>query len=147
MSDWKSDLANFFSEKEEKNELNEEKLKDTEAEVAKFYSKVVIPAFQELKVELEKYYREVRISSGLTSASIIVIYKGQKEIDYSIKVRIYPYNAFPYPHTRFRDESGKIYITEGFLRSGSQAYNISQIKKNEIIQHFLVDYKRSMRRS
>jgi hypothetical protein len=148
MSNWKSDLASFFNDKEQEIKMEEEKMTDTKIEVAKFYSAVVVPAFEELKAELEKYQREVRISSSTESASIIVSYKGETEFDYSIKVRIHPGKAFPYPETRFRDPSdGKNYLAEGFLGRGIQNYTTSQIDKDEIIQNFLSDYKSHMHHS
>jgi len=142
MSDWKSDLASIYSEKEENNNNDEGKLKITRAEVAKFYSEIVIPAFEELKIELEKYQREVKIYSGEVYASIIVNHKEETEANYSIRVRIVPGRVFPYPETIFIEPSDyKSYRTDGSLRIGSQEYDISQINKDEIIQDFLSNYK------
>jgi hypothetical protein len=146
MSDWKSDLACLFSEKEENNKSNEEKLKITRAGVAKFYSEVVIPAFEELKNELEKYHRDVKIYTGEVYASIIVGHKDETEANYSIRVRIIPGKAFPFPETIFIELSGgKSYRVECFLRTGSQDYDITQINKDEIIQDFLSNYKMHLR--
>ena len=146
MSDWKSDLASLFSKKEENNKNNEEKLKITRTAVAKFYSKVVIPAFEELQIELEKYQREVKIYSGEVYASIIVGHKGEAEANYSIRVRILPGREFPFPETIFIEpSSGKSYRVEGFLRTGSQDYDITQINKDEIIQDFISNYKTHLR--
>jgi hypothetical protein len=145
MSEWKSDLASLFSEKEE-NKNNEEKLKITRAGVTKFYSEVVIPAFEELKIELEKYHREVKLYTGEVYASIIVGHQGETEANYSIRVRIIPGRAFPFPETIFIEPSdGKSYRVEGFLRTGSQDYDITQINKDEIIQDFLSNYKMHLR--
>jgi hypothetical protein len=145
MSDWKSELANSFNKKDQINKGNEEVLKATQAEIAKFYSEVVIPAFEELKVELKKYQREVKVSSGTDSATIEVKNKLELELIYSIKVRIFPGRSIPYSETHFRDKSkNKSYRAEGKLRYGSQDYDISQIKKDEIIEHFLSHYKRQI---
>jgi len=145
MSDWKSDLANSFKKKGENKKSDEEKLKITKEEVVKFFLQIVIPAFRELKTELEKYGRDVRITNSSESSMIEVHYEGQMEIDYSIKVRIFPGRAIPYPETRFNEKSDmKTYRAEGTLRSGSQDYDISQITKDEIIQKFLTDYKQEI---
>jgi hypothetical protein len=142
MSDWKSELANSFNKKEQINKVNEEKLKATQGEVAKFYSEVVVPAFEELKVELKKYQREVKVSSGLDSATIFANHKRELELGYSIKVKIFPDRVIPYSETRYRDKSKKkSYRAEGALRYGSQDYDISMITKDEIIEHFLSHYK------
>jgi len=146
MSDWKSALESFFQDKQKETQVSEEKLTETKSEVATFFSTVVVPAFEEIKTELEKYQREVRVSSGTDFASILVSYKGETELEYSIKVRISPGYAFPYPETRFRDPTdGKMYRAEGFLRSGAQDYTVAKITKEEIIKHCLSDYKMHMR--
>jgi len=148
MSDWKSDLESFFQDKQKETQVREEKLTHTKSEVATFFSTVVVPAFEEIKTELEKYQREVRVSSGTDFASIVVSYKGEAELGYSIKVRMRAGSAFPYPETRFRDPTdGKMYRGEGFLRSGAQDYTVAQITKEEIIKHCLSDYKSHMPRA
>jgi hypothetical protein len=145
MSDWKSELANSFSKKEQINKVNEEKIKAIQGEVAKYYSEVVVPAFEELKAELEKYQRKVKVSSGIDFATIEVKNKRELELIYSLKVRILPDGAIPYSETRFRDKSkNKSYRAEGKLRYGSKDYDLSQITKDEIIEHFLSHYKRQI---
>jgi hypothetical protein len=148
MSDWKSDLDDFFQKKEVKNKTIEVQLEETKSKVINFFKEVVVHAFEELKTEMEKHQRDVKISSGTDSASIVVYINGEKEFDYSIKVRVHPQRAIPYPETRFRDRTdGKTYRAEGFLRSGSQDYSINDISKDEIIKHFLTDYKNQVSRT
>lgn len=144
MSDWKSDLESFFQDKQKETQVSEKKLTERKSEVATFFSTVVVPAFEEIKTELEKYQREVRVSSGTDFTSIVISYKGETELDYSIKVRIRPGSAFPYPEARFRDPTdGKMYKAEGFLRSGTQDYTVAQITKEEIIKDCLSGYKKA----
>jgi len=90
----------------------------------------------------EKYGRDVRISSGSDSASISVSHCGEVELEYTLKVRVSPNGAFPYPEIRIRNHSdGKSYRSEGFLRSRAQDYKIISITQEEIILHLLADYK------
>jgi len=141
MSDWKSDLEGFFHQKQKKAQVDEDKLKGTKSEVATFFSAVVIPAFEEIKTELEKYQREGTVLGGIDSASIVISHKGYTEFTYSIKV--HPGTSFPYSEIHFRNPSeAKTYRAEGILRTGSQDYTIAHITKEEIIKHFLSDYKR-----
>ena len=140
MSDWKAEMEGFFHEKQKKVQIDEDKLKDTKSEVATFFSVVVIPAFEEIKTELEKYQRKSNVFGGVDSASIVISYKGYTEFTYSIKV--YPSTSFPCSEIHFRKGSGvKTYRAEGILRAGSQDYTVAQITKEEIIRHFLSDYK------
>jgi hypothetical protein len=141
MSDWKSNLVNFISKKEDEKTVEEEKLKIYKAEVSKFYSEVVLPAFEELKGEIEKHQREVKIFRGIDSASINVDYKGETEMDYSITVRIFPTHAVPYYKYRVRDSSdGTDHNSEGDFQSVAQKSEISQITKAEIRIHWLDKY-------
>ncbi len=143
MSDWKSDMEGFFHEKQKKSQVDEDKLKETKSEVAKFFSVVVIPAFEEIKTEMEKYQREGNVFGGIDSASIVISYKGYTEFTYSIKV--YPGTVVPYSEIHFRKPSEvKTYRAEGILRTGLQDYTIAQITKEEIIKQFLSDYKNHM---
>lgn len=143
MSDWKSDMEGFFHEKQKKSQVDEDKLKETKSDVVKFFSAVVIPAFEEIKAELEKYQRESNVFGGTDSASIVISYKGYTEFTYSIKV--YPGTVFPHSEMHFRNPSEvKTYRAEGILRTGLQDYTIAQITKEEIIKQFLSDYKKHM---
>lgn len=142
MADWQGELASFFQDKEQKQIETDLKLSEARVKVADFYRDVVVPAFEDVKSELEKYERDVRISSGPDSASISVSHCGEVELVYTLKVRVSANGAFPYPETRFRNHSdGKHYKSEGFLRSGAQDYTITSITKEEIILHLLADYK------
>lgn len=111
-------------------------------EVKDFYTSKVIPAFEELKTELEKKGREVNLDANKESTSIEVKFEGEEEFHYAIKVRIYPDHAVPYPEIHYTDRnSGRRYSSKGSMRSGTQNYDISDISKEEIIQHFLEKYK------
>ena len=140
MPNWKSDMESFFHEKQSNVQVDEDKLKETQSGVATFFSAVVIPAFEEIKTELEKYQRESNVFGGIDSASIVISYKGYTEFTYSIKV--YPGTLFPFSEIHFRKRSEvKTYRAEGILRVGSQDYTVAQITKEEIIKQFLSDYK------
>jgi len=142
MKDWEKDLSHFFEKRESKKQHNEEKVKQKKSEVESFYSLKVVPAFEELKNELEKHGREVSVYASKEHASIAVKFEGVEEYHYAIKVRIFPNRAFPYPETHFTSKKdGKSYKSEGFIRSGSQDYDIADISKEEIIHNFLEGYK------
>ncbi len=143
MTNWKSDMESFFHKKQKNAQVDEAKLKETKSGVATFFSAVVIPAFEEIKTELEKYQRKSNVFGEIDSASIVISYKGYTEFTYSIKV--YPGTLFPYSEIHFRKPSEvKTYRAEGILMTGSQDYTIAQITKEEIIKQFLSDYKNHM---
>jgi hypothetical protein len=143
MKNWKKILANFFEEQKEERKEKEEKHSHEKLRVEKFYSTIVNPAFEELKSELKKHGREVEVYTERRDfASIIVQFEGEEELDYSIEVMLYPGLAFPRPVVHYTEwASSRRLRVEGLLRKGIQDYDISDITKDEIIGHFLNEYK------
>jgi hypothetical protein len=141
MEDWKKELNNYFKEKEKLEEKNKANEVQSKKDAGDFISSIVVPAFNELKKELEKNGREVNISSHKESAYISVKFSDVEEMDYGIGVRIHPHMAYPFTTTRTRAKTGEIYLSEGVIRSGAQDYTVSDISKEDIIQSFLTNYK------
>ena len=140
MTDWENKLDKFFANKEVKEKETATKLSVTETEVPIFIEQVVMPAFRELRPALERHGREVAVFGG-QEPRIVIKYNGQEEFEYAIHIRVSPGHAVPVPKTRRRDKKdGKLFGAEGYLRSGTQDYSISEITKDEIIEHFLSDY-------
>lgn len=140
---WKKILAKFFEKQKEEKKNKEEKHSHEKLRVQKFYSTIVKPAFEELKSELKKHGREVEVYTERRDfASIIVQFKGEEELDYSIEVMLYPGLAFPRPVIHYTEwASSRRLRVEGLLRTGIQDYDIFDITKDEIIEHFLNEYK------
>jgi len=140
---WKKILANFFEKQKEEKKDKEVKHSHEKLRVEKFYSTIVNPAFEELRSELKKYGREVDVYTERRDfASIIVQFEGEEELDYSIEVMLYPNLAFPRPVIHYTEwASSRRLRVEGLLRTGIQDYDISDITKEEIIEHFLNAYK------
>ena len=139
MEDWKKDLDDLFRTTQEEAQKKKRGKEEDKSEAIKFYESIVIPAFTELKSELERHGRKVKIykESG-EYASISIIHEGNEEYNYALKVR----NLRPIPETEFTDiRIGKRFKSEGSMRSGSQDYIITDISKDEIIRHFLCGYK------
>jgi len=143
MKNWKNILANFFEKQKEEKEEKEVKHSHEKLRVEKFYSTIVNPAFEELKSELKKHGREVDVYTERRDfASIIVQFEGEEELDYSIEVMLYPGLAFPRPVIHYTEwASSRRLRIDGLLRKGIQDYDISDITKEEIIEHFLNEYK------
>jgi hypothetical protein len=143
MKNWKKNLANFFEKQKEEKEEKEKKHSHEKLRVEKFYSTIVNPAFEELKSEFKKYGREVDVYTERRDfASIIVYFESEEELNYSIEVMLYPGLAFPRPVIHYTEwASSRRLRVEGLLRKGIQDYDISDITKEEIIEHFLNEYK------
>ena len=136
MGDWKKDLKAFFEvqriEKKRKQENDESK-----SQIEKFYTSKVRSTFKELKKELERYGREVKIAVGNNFAAIDVSHKGLLELNYQIKVK----DVYPYPEMYYRDKSANGIWAEGTFKLGIQKYTILDISKEVIIENFMREYK------
>ena len=143
MENWKKILATIL--KKQKQDSGEKEIKHSHEKlrIEKFYSKIVNPAFKELKSELKRHGRDVEVYAERPDfASIIVNFEGEEELDYSIEVMISPVRVFPRPAIHYTEwASSRRLRVEGLLRKGRQDYDISDISKEEIIEHFLNEYK------
>ena len=137
MSDWKDDLESFFEEKERQNKAYTEQRQNAELQSASFLSNTVVPAFEEIRAELEKYGREAIISNKNQAVNIQIFYESSLEFDYWIKVDIN--NLRPHPEIQLTIDEQKVSL-EGTLRVGVESFTIEDISKEEIIGSFLSDY-------
>jgi hypothetical protein len=139
---WKEDLNNFFRKKTKKSQHESEKktrIHKIEPIVAEFYSSTVEPAFNELKTELEKYGKTVKLYTRIAKEQSIEVYSNYNlELAYSVIADISPNSVHVYPKITFRDKKdGRRRETAGRFSRG-----ISNITKEEVIQNFLNYYKR-----
>ncbi|MDH5467799.1 MAG: hypothetical protein OEY25_10305 [Candidatus Aminicenantes bacterium] len=143
MKNWKKNLANFFEKQKGSKREKEVKHSQEKLRIEKFYSTIVNPAFEELKSELKRHGRDVEVYTERRDfASIIVNFEGEEELDYSIEVMISPVHVFPRPVIHYTEwASSRRLRVEGLLRKGRQNYDISDISKEEIIEHFLNEYR------
>jgi len=137
MTDWKGDLESFFAEKDRQNKAYAEQRQNAELQSASFLSNTVVPAFEEIQAELEKYGREVKISHLDQGVNIQISFNGSLEFDYWIKVDLN--NLRPHPEIQLMVDEQKV-LLEGTLRVGIDSFTIDDISKEEIISSFLSDY-------
>ena len=142
MADWRDNLNDFFDQTEETKQ-DEEK-----SEIAGFVSHVVIPAFEEIEMELARHGRYVNIRDTITSAVITVCKEGEEELMYRVQGRTFPNGVLPYAEIRFRERKGlRLLTTESMFRSGSQGYALGDITKEEVIQNFIENYTKRVEKS
>ena len=143
MENWKKILTTILKKQKEDSREKEIKHSHEKLRVEKFYSTIVNPAFNELKSELKRHGRDVDVYTERRDfASIIVNFEAEEELDYSIEVMISPVRVFPRPVIHYTEwASSRRLRVEGLLRKGPQNYDISDISKEEIIEHFLNEYK------
>ena len=136
-SGWREDLGSL---------LDPSKTRQTETrepELGRFIRECVLPAFQELSDELERYGRTVVVRDSLTSAALIVSKGGEEEMSYRVQGRTFPTGVLPYAEVRFRERKGRRLIrVESMFRSGKPNYTLFDVTTEEIIRNFLDQYKR-----
>ena len=138
MADWRKDLNGFFEKTEKKRREKAEG-----AELIRFIHDITVPAFEDLRVELESHGREVTIRDSETSAAIIVYKKGDEEMTYRIQFRTYPDRVLPFAEIRAKERKGlRLVRFESMFRSGKPDYWISEGTREEIIRNFLEHYTR-----
>jgi hypothetical protein len=140
-NDWKKELGSFLEEK------RKDKKEERRLELEAFLRDVALPAFQELKAELERHERTVAIRDSPTSVSIKVAHNGEEEITYSLQARTFSDRTVPYPQVRFRERRGvRIVATEGTFGSGAALSPAAQdVAKSDVIRNFLSYYMRHSR--
>jgi hypothetical protein len=138
MSNWKSNLSDFFDKQDQKAQADADKQTETQSQVENYLATEVAPALEELKSELEKHGRQVSVHTGAESATIDVSFEGNEEFCFTVKTL----GSGVHPETRFRGKTdGKMYRAEGSFRGSNNIFNV---KKDDIIEHFLEDYQRTI---
>jgi hypothetical protein len=136
MEDWKKDLKSFFEVQKIDREFKQEK-DETTSRVEKFYASTVRPCLKQLKKELERYGRQVKIAVSSNFAAIDVSHQDRLELNYQSKMR----GINPYPEMYYQDRNGNGIWSEGVFRRGIQKYTIHDLTREVIIENFLREYK------
>jgi hypothetical protein len=139
MVDWKDDLKRFFEERSS-GATPAKADAAVRAEVRKFYSSRVKPAFKDLRKELARYGREAACDVGDDHASIDVRFEGRLELSYRIVVR----GTRPHPESYYQVPSGGGLRSEGEFKTGARPADITDLSKDDIVAHFLREYRSSM---
>ena len=136
MSDWRTKLGGYFEQTEKT------KQEKDGAELTRFVADVVIPALEEVSEEMKRHGRDATIRNAGTSATIVVTHNGEEELTYRVQARIFPHRVCPYVEIRFRERKGRRLIRVESMFRYDIEYSISDITKDEIIQHVVDNYVR-----
>ncbi len=143
MEKWKEDLHNSFRkavERRQREQDDKEQMRlKMEPVIEDFYESKVKTAFEELKIELEKYGKKVQLHMVGTDAHGIEVQNSnsEEEFSYSIRAEITLKGMHIYPEIAFRDKDWKRYKITG-KRNFS---NVSKVTKEDIAQDFVDNIK------
>ncbi|MDP6523691.1 MAG: hypothetical protein QGI24_00070 [Kiritimatiellia bacterium] len=139
MADWRSDLSSVLNSTST-NPVQTRHEREA-SQMSGFVREVALPAFSELREELEKSGRDVTIRHSESTATIIVYSSGEEEITYRIQSRTFPNGILPYADIRFKERKGlKLIRAESMVRSGEPDYKLQDVTKDEVIENFLKHY-------
>ena len=138
MEDWRKKMEGFFNTVQGIEER-------TTLAVSSFYSTKVEPAFEKLKVELEKYGREVNILKpplkGGVVSSIEVRYNNKLEFSYTIKVKVTSKHACPYIEVWSPlINRTEVRAIKQDIRGEELNYDVSVVSEEEIIEDFVQQF-------
>lgn len=139
MADWKSELQKVFGKHQEDEAAAGRGMAQSKAKVPGFFKLVVLPAFVELKEQLEKLDRQVEVREHEDCASLEVKFKDEVELYYGVQVLLWPSHAHVYVVTKMRD-GGQRLRGESAIKRGSED-SVDNITKQDIIADFLRLYK------
>ncbi len=135
MADWRKNLGGALKKTAQK------QFEKESTQMARFVISTAVPAFEELREELERHGREVFIRNAESSVALIVHNRGEEEINYRIQSRMFPSGVVPYADVRYRERRGlKLIRVESMFRPGKQDYTVSDVAREEVIQNFLRHY-------
>jgi len=140
LTNWESELDALLEQHDQQQKQAKADVGTANLKAEEFISLKVVPAFEEVKVVLQKRGREVKIGKGFDQATITVRFQDVQELDFRVKTRIYPNRVVAYAETRSPSSDGKL-VGESHFRSDTQDYSLDNISKDEIIRHLLEMYK------
>lgn len=138
MSDWKSELDDFFDRREHLERDEAAKRTRAQQQITAFLVKIVMPAFDELKVYLEGRGRQVKVTADGQKATLAVSYQDRPEILYRL------YAKSPQPvivYAYFDKFSGKPVKAKDVITATEGEVPLAEITGDVIIQHFIRKYK------
>lgn len=146
MDDWKKELDDHFNElKTTKKEIKDrhENLKN---EAKRFLKKSVMPAFLEIKTELNRHKRECSLDSKKDWAVLLVKKNKKKEFVYEINLNADDDKLLASKSVYMPNEKGKLKLgVEGKIRNAGHSMRLDKITKEDIIGDFLEEYKQATR--
>ncbi|MCE9612982.1 MAG: hypothetical protein K8T26_01815 [Lentisphaerae bacterium] len=137
MADWREDLGASL------NRAEAQKVETRGSELGRFVADVVVPAFEQIRLELERHGRQVTIRHAATSAALLVTSGGEEEMTYRVQGRMFPIGVVPFAEVRSRERKGlRLLRSENMFRSGKPDYTLRDVTSDEIIQNFLEHYRK-----
>lgn len=143
MSDWRDKMKQLFS-RDRPHQSPSLNMGEARARIESFIENTVLPAFEELSVELRKYGREVEVNREPFMAVLTVFHDGREEYSYAVRGRAYHRFSFAFPE-HGPEDAPRILRAEIVQSSGkSPDDRLEQFTRDGIIKDFLAEYAKWM---
>jgi len=123
VDNWKKDFNGYFEQRKQEKKRSKENLERRKAEVENFFKSVVAPAFDEIKIEVEKKYnREAYIHEypALNRVSIRIYLKKEKRQEHELE-----------EYTAEEERQEFIYFIQAYISSDATTIHSEKVLKNE----------------
>jgi len=146
MEDWKKELDRYIKEQKNTKKDSKQKKEVVKKAVKRFIKGEVIPAFDALRREFKKHKIELEVDSKKDWAAVLVKRKKHKEFVYEVNISMTDGELAASKSVYTANKKGKLKLGgEGKIGNSQNSYLLNSIKKEDIIQDFIDDYKRSTR--
>lgn len=139
--DWKDMLSDILKKKPARAGTSD--VRTSRPIVERFIEEVAVPAFEEVRGELEQHGRKVRLDRDKAYVALLILdAHGHEEFYYSVRIRTTRPATFAFPEFEARDPGKTISRAEVVLRSGPASYDVSGLTREQLIRHFLHEYRK-----
>lgn len=141
-NDWKASLKEVFQRDHdtvEKKKRNEEQARLDKVDATWFTNTIVIPVFEEIRNELTRFNRTVKILTESDSIELTVFYN-KTYFEFSYKVSVSGRNPVISVHSNLWDESPCI-----ISKMSHKPVTIDELSKEALGAHFVEQYNRYKR--
>lgn len=145
MSNWRKklkDLVEHAPGSRAEQERAQRRVEERREEIKQFIQDTVLPAFNDIKTELEQYGREVEVSPGKYKARLVVYRNDAEEFSYVIRGDASHHMSFAWPVIRPGDDENEVTRAE-IQRPGGlkRAFQLTEFTHEGIIEDFLEGYR------
>lgn len=146
MDDWKKQLENHFEELKTSKKEFKDRQEGMKSQGKHFLKKSVMPAFMEIKAELQKHKRECSLDAKKDWAVLMVKKNKKKEFVYEINLTSDGDGMLASKSVYVPNEKGKLKLgVEGKIRNKSHSMKLDKISKEDILADFLEEYRQATR--
>ena len=145
MSEWRSKLGDIIKGEGSGKKGKPSQKGSEDCPFRLFINQTVLPAFRQLKSEIERHERKVDIQQqdGETTVTLYVLSDDKTEFSYTVRCLKHKSETFAYPHMNQDGEELQCRARVELPGGNQKARDIKEFSKESIIEDFLNAYEKS----